>query len=365
MIIDLIAGARPNFIKIAPIIDAIKAAQLSGEKIKYRLIHTGQHYDKNMSGDFFGQLKIPSPDINLGVGSGSHAEQSAKIMIGYEKLLLKKLSDYCLVVGDVTSTMACSIVAKKFNLKVIHVEAGIRSGDLTMPEEINRIITDSITDYFFTTSKDANNNLINNGALKDNIFFVGNTMIDTLIKHKNNFKKPKIFNQIKLRKKEYIIMTLHRPSNVDDKNILISIIDEIIKHSKQTPVIFPVHPRTENNLKKISLAYSNLFIIKPLSYLEFNYLVSKAKAVVTDSGGISEETTIMNIPCMTLRNNTERPETIDLGTNELLGSDVTVISRYMSKLFKGEWKQAKIPPLWDGKTSERIISHILDINSKK
>ncbi len=367
MKIDLIAGARPNFMKIAPIIDAIKFAQSRGQNIEYRLVHTGQHYDKNMSGSFFDQLGIPLPDVNLESGSGSQAEQTAKIMVAYESLLIKDSTDYCLVVGDVTSTMACSIVAKKMNIKVIHVEGGIRSGDLTMPEEINRIVTDSITDYFFTTSETANSNLINIGVKKENIFFVGNTMIDTLLKHRFNFKKPPIWDKIKLKEKSYFVMTLHRPSNVDEEQILIELINEIVAHSQNMPIVFPVHPRTAKIIKPLLSQNSNnsmaknLYLVEPMSYLEFNYLVEKAKAVITDSGGITEETTVMNIPCMTLRNNTERPETIELGTNELLGEDPKAIALAMGKLFSGNWKKGNVPKLWDGKTSQRIIKRLINI----
>jgi len=361
MKIDLIAGARPNFMKIAPIIDAIKVAQIKGENIEYRLVHTGQHYDKNMSGSFFNQLGIPLPDVNLEAGGGSQAEQTAKIMMRYESLLQKESSDYCLVVGDVTSTMACSIVAKKMNIKVIHVEGGIRSWDLTMPEEINRMVTDSITDYYFTTSETANQNLLKNGVNKEKIFFVGNTMIDTLLKHRQNFIKPPLWDKVGLEENNYIVMTLHRPANVDEERILKELMDEIIAHSCRVPIIFPVHPRTAKQLESLGISHSNLHTVEPLSYLEFNYLVERAKAVITDSGGITEETTVMNIPCMTLRDNTERPETIDIGTNELLGVNPQAIAPAMEKLFSGEWKQGTIPHLWDGKTAERIVKKLLSL----
>ena len=359
MKLDLIAGARPNFIKIAPIIDTIN--KLNCNSIHFRLIHTGQHYDKNMSYNIFRELRIPKPDYNLKAGGGTQAEQTGKIMLGYEALLNKKPADICVVVGDVTSTMACSIVAKKMCLKVAHVESGIRSGDLTMPEEINRIVTDSITDYFFTTSEYANKNLINAGVGQDRIYFVGNTMIDTLLCNEKNFVKPKIWEQLSLEKNNYIVMTLHRPANVDEENKLKEYIDKIISYSHGLPVIFPVHPRTAHRLKTIGISYPNLHLFGPLGYLEFNYLVKRAKVVITDSGGITEETTVMNIPCMTLRDNTERPETIELGTNELIGTDPKSIPLMMKKLFSGNWKKGKIPPLWDGKASERIINHILKI----
>ena len=359
MKIDLIAGARPNFMKIAPIIDAIKVVRSKGENIEYRLVHTGQHYDKNMSGSFFEQLGIPLPDINLEAGGGTQAEQTAKIMVGYESLLENETTDYCLVVGDVTSTMACSIVAKKMDIKVIHVEGGIRSWDLTMPEEINRMVTDSITDYFFTTSETANHNLLKNGIPEDKIFYVGNTMIDTLLKHRPNFIKPPIWEEAGLQEREYIVMTLHRPANVDEERILKELMDEIIAHSCGVPIIFPVHPRTAKQLESLGISHSNLHTVEPLSYLEFNYLVERAKAVITDSGGITEETTVMNVPCMTLRDNTERPETIELGTNELLGVNPKAIAPAMATLSSGNWKSGSIPHLWDGKTAERIVDHLL------
>jgi UDP-N-acetylglucosamine 2-epimerase (non-hydrolysing) len=359
--IDLIAGARPNFIKIAPIIDAIKSHLDIKRSIKYRLIHTGQHYDKNMSADFFKQLNIPTPNFNLEAGGGSQTEQTTKIMLGYELVLKKELTDYCLVVGDVTSTMACSIVAKQFNIKVLHVEAGIRSWDITMPEEINRILTDSITDYFFTTSQTANENLRKIGIEEERIFFVGNTMIDSLLKYRKYFLKPSFWNKIGLLEKNYIVMTLHRPSNVDKELILKELISQIIYHSKGLPIIFPVHPRTNKRLKTLGIEYSNLHKVEPLGYLEFNYLVERSKAVITDSGGITEETTILNIPCMTLRENTERPETVNIGTNSLLGVNPKKIGPAMKKLFLGQWKNGKAPPLWDGKTASRIISHIVEL----
>jgi UDP-N-acetylglucosamine 2-epimerase (non-hydrolysing) len=357
--IDLIAGARPNFMKIAPIIDAIHQAQKSGENINFRLIHTGQHYDKNMSDSFFEQLGIPKPDVNLGAGGGTQAEQTASIMIGYEKLLFTLKSDLCLVVGDVTSTMACAIVAQKLNIPVAHVEAGIRSDDWTMPEEINRLVTDAITNYFFTTTEVASKNLIKSGVSLKKIHWVGNTMIDTLLKHRTRFQKPPIWDELKLSKNGYLVMTLHRPGNVDEEEKLKLLIEEIITHSNNLPLIFPVHPRTAKILKSIGIKHSRLFTIEPLGYLEFNYLVENAKAVITDSGGITEETTVMGVPCMTLRNNTERPETVTIGTNKLIGTDPKAIKPAMEMLFAGNWKKGTIPEKWDGKTAERIVSILI------
>ncbi len=362
MLIDVIAGARPNFMKIAPIIDAITEQKNAGLPIEYRLIHTGQHYDKKMSADFFEQLNIPEPHFNLEVGSGTQAEQTGKIMMGYEKLLIDRPCDLCIVVGDVTSTMACSIAAKKMNnIKVAHVEAGIRSGDWTMPEEINRMVTDSITDYFFTTSAVANNNLRKAGIGDDRIFFVGNTMIDTLYKQMPRFRKPEIWDQFGLTDGEYIIMTLHRPANVDSKEKLSELINEIVKSTHGIPLVFPVHPRTSVMLEAAGVSAPNLHLTGPLGYLEFNYLVQHAKAVITDSGGITEEATVMHIPCMTLRDSTERPETCTVGTNELLGTNPNAIAPAMEKLFSGNWKKGGIPEMWDGKTAGRIVKCIIDL----
>lgn len=361
MFIDLIAGARPNFMKIAPIIDAVKAEQEKGTEIGFRLVHTGQHYDRNMSGSFFEQLGIPEPDVNLGAGGGTQAEQTAAIMTGYEKLLMEKPSNLCLVVGDVTSTMACAITAQKMHIPVAHVEAGIRSGDWKMPEEINRLATDAVTNYFFTTSEIANENLRKSGVEDERIFYVGNTMIDTLLKHRPRFQKPDVWYDVGLEEGSYIVMTLHRPSNVDEEEALKGLMDELIANTRDLPLVFPVHPRTAKMLKKLGIGHERLHMIEPLGYLEFNYLVERSKAVVTDSGGITEETTVMGIPCMTLRNSTERPETISIGTNELLGINPEAIRPAMEKLFAGEWKKGGIPEKWDGKTSERIVGHLVDL----
>ena len=356
MKIDLIAGARPNFMKITPIIDAILEEHAKGTDIQFRLIHTGQHYDKNMSDSFFVQLGIPKPNVNLGAGGGTQAEQTAAIMIGYEKLLLSERSDLCLVVGDVTSTMACAIVAQKLHIPVAHVEAGIRSGDWTMPEEINRLVTDAITNYFFTTTPEATKTILNSGVSEDRIFWVGNTMIDTLLKQRPRFRKPNFWDELALEKGQYIVMTLHRPANVDNEEKLKELLDEIISNSNGLPLIFPVHPRTAKILETLNIGDQQLHTIEPLGYLEFNYLVENALAVITDSGGITEETTVMGVPCMTLRDNTERPETVDVGTNELIGTNPKSIKPALEKLFAGEWKKGSIPELWDGNTANRIVS---------
>lgn len=361
MKIDIIAGARPNFMKIAPIIEAIKKAQSEGSPLHYRLVHTGQHYDKKMSAAFFEQLGIPKPDVNLDARSGTQAEQTARIMVRYEKLLIEQPSDLCLVVGDVTSTMACAIVAKKLQKQVAHVEAGIRSFDLRMPEEINRMVTDSITDYFYTTSEVANKNLKKAGISDHRIFFVGNTMIDTLLKNRSRFRQPDIWDKVALQKNQYIVMTMHRPRNVDEESHLKKFMETIVQNVEGLPVIFPVHPRTAKVLNNLNIDALNLFLTDPLPYLEFNYLVEKSKAVITDSGGITEETTVMGIPCLTLRDNTERPETIDIGTNELIGTRPDALIPALAQLFAGKWKKGKIPPLWDGKTAPRIVQHLNEL----
>lgn len=359
MKITLIAGARPNFMKIAPMIRAIENAQKAGKQINYRLVHTGQHYDDKLSKIFFQQLEIPEPDINLGAGSGTQAEQTARIMIEFEKDLLTNPTDLVVVVGDVTSTMACTIVAKKLNTKVAHVEGGIRSFDMTMPEEINRMVTDSLADYFFTTSEVANQNLKNSGVKEDRIFFVGNTMIDTLLTHLPKAVKPECWDAFELQSKNYFVLTMHRPSNVDNPDKFARWM-EVLDQSG-LPIVFPVHPRTRKNFTNLKQQPNHILATDPLSYLEFIYLLKEARAVITDSGGVQEETTVLGVPCLTLRNNTERPETITEGTNEMIGDDFEALSKAIQKLKEGKWKQGKIPQLWDGRTSERIVSVLLNL----
>lgn len=360
MLISIVAGARPNFIKIAPIVHAIENAKMKGKEIYCRLIHTGQHYDAKMSDTFFVELNIPNPDVNLECGGGTQAEQTAAIMVAFEKELLANPSDLVIVVGDVTSTMACSIVTKKLNIKLAHVEAGIRSRDMRMPEEINRIVTDSLTDYFFTTTTLAGENLLTSGVKPERIFFVGNVMIDSLLANKHRFYPPVFWHELALLDQSYFVMTLHRPSNVDDGEILKALVQEIVHHAAGLPIIFPVHPRTAKKIKELGIIYSNLHAVEPLGYLQFNYLVQHAKAVITDSGGITEETTVLGVPCITLRENTERPETVEVGTNELIGTNPNSIGPIMAKLRSGNWKKGGIPLLWDGNTAKRIVDIMMN-----
>ncbi len=372
MLIDIIAGARPNFMKIAPIIHALQARERDGGRLRYRLVHTGQHYDARMSGDFFEQLGIPTPDVNLEVGSGTQAEQTAAIMTRYEKLLLEQPSTLCLVVGDVTSTMACAIAAQKLHVPVAHVEGGIRSGDWSMLEEINRMVTDAITNWFFTTSQEANENLRRTGVDDDRIFFVGNTMIDTLLANMDRLRPPAFAVELGLQPGEYFVTTLHRPANVDAGDGFLRLLAAIGEGTRGLPVVFPVHPRTAKTLRQVAgpvqelagqphrasgtALPTNLHLVDPQPYLEFNWLVKHARAVITDSGGITEEATVMQVPCLTLRDTTERPETITLGTNELIGTDPAKLKPALDRLFAGQWKQGCIPPLWDGHTGERIVA---------
>lgn len=393
MLVTLIAGARPNFMKIAPIIRAIKAAEAAGKDMHYRLVHTGQHYDKNMSDTFFEELGIPQPDVNLGCGGGTQAEQTAHIMVAFEQYLMANPCDLVLVVGDVTSTMACSIVAKKLNTKVCHVEAGIRSWDLTMPEEINRMVTDSLADYMFTTTDIADTNLLRQGAVyaeewqpeqvvlghdrcPQRVWRVGNVMIDTLLMNMPRFRKPAVYDELGLQEGKYVVMTMHRPANVDEETHLRALMEQIIKNVHGEPIVFPIHPRTakifyglwgtatdsvEENRAALHKVFPNLYIVDPMGYLEFNYLVQHSRAVVTDSGGITEETTVMGVPCITLRDNTERPETCTVGTNELIGTNPAAVKPALDKLYAGEWKKGAIPELWDGHAAERIVEILANL----
>ena len=351
-----VVGARPNFMKIAPIVEEMrKIAGLNGV-----LVHTGQHYDEGMSDVFFRELGIPVPDVHLGVGSGTHAEQTARIMVEFEKVCLGEKPDLVVVVGDVNSTMACTIVAAKLRIPVAHVEAGLRSFDRTMPEEINRLLTDAIAELLFTTSRDADENLKREGVDPAKIHFVGNVMIDTLLKHREkaaalHIEKPK----------QYALVTLHRPSNVDDPKVLGPILEALDQISKTMPVLFPIHPRTRRRVAEFGLSLNGIRTMEPLGYLEFLNLESNASVVLTDSGGLQEETTILGVPCLTLRHSTERPVTITHGTNIMVGPDKVRILEAFERIRSGDWKPAGPPELWDGKAAERIVEVIRRFRDKR
>ncbi len=362
-----IVGARPNFMKVAPIIDA-----LSKYNIKQLLIHTGQHYDEKMSRNFFDDLGMPKPDINLEVGSGSHAEQTARIMIEFEKVCLQEDPDLVIVVGDVNSTMACTITAKKLGIKVAHIEAGLRSRDMSMPEEINRLCTDVLCDYLFTTDHFANENLIAEGISQEKIHFVGNVMIDTLLKHQEIARKLGFVDELGLKPGSFATLTLHRPSNVDDKAIFTGILEALHEIAAEIPIVFPIHPRTRKMVEQFNLSklfssgdkVHGIWITEPLGYLKFLSLNMHAKLILTDSGGLQEEATILGVPCITIRNNTERPITCEMGTNFIAGNERTRILEAAKRILKGNIPQGKIPPKWDGKAAARIVKILCETATK-
>jgi len=361
-----VVGARPNFMKIAPLARAIKRHG----RLKHIIVHTGQHYDEKMSHSFFRDLDIPEPDVNLEVGSGSHAQQTAEIMRRFEPVILLHKPDVLIVVGDVNSTIACSLVAAKLGVSIAHIEAGLRSFDKDMPEEINRVLTDRISDIFFTTCPEANSHLISEGAPAKRIFFVGNVMIDTLHHNLRKAQTSAILNQLGLVDKGFALVTLHRPSNVDDKTNITNILKAIEVIQKQVPVIFPIHPRTQKNFESLGLtkyvrSLANLKLIDPLGYLDFLCLMSHSRMVITDSGGIQEETTVLKIPCLTVRENTERPITIEVGTNVLVGVKTRNIIKEGLNVLRGDFKKGRIPRYWDGKASERILNKLMLLYKKK
>ncbi len=351
-----IVGARPNFMKIAPI---HREMQRRENEFLPLIVHTGQHYDAAMSDSFFEDLGIPAPDFHLEIGSASHAVQTAKIMMAFEPVVLQEKPDWVLVVGDVNSTIACALVCSKLGIKVAHVEAGLRSGDLTMPEEINRLLTDRISDLLLTPSPDGDENLLKEGISEDRIKLVGNVMIDSLFYSLEKSKNSKVREDLNLTEKEYAVLTLHRPSNVDEKETFAGILEALTEISSKIPIIFPAHPRTRSRISEFGfedlIENSNIKLIEPLGYLDFLRLYSGARLVLTDSGGLQEETTALSIPCLTLRENTERPITIELGTNELVGINPEKIKESAFQVLENAAKKdAKIPPFWDGKTAERI-----------
>lgn len=358
--IYLIAGARPNFMKIAPIVRVLG----THKDVSFKIIHTGQHYDREMNDVFFEELGIPKPDVFMGAGGGSHAQQTAKIMVDFEKVCQEDYPDLVLVVGDVNSTLACSIVAKKLNIPVAHVEAGLRSGDRSMPEEINRVVTDSITDFFFVTEPSGVANLLREGHLKETIHYVGHVMVDNLLYQRDKLQHTdtQAFEStaLKARLGRYGVVTLHRPSNVDSAEALQKIGEALREISQHVPLVFPVHPRTQSNLEKFGIDLSEQIILtKPLSYMEFLNLWKDAQIVLTDSGGLQEETTALGVPCITIRENTERPITVEEGTNVLVGTNPKRILEEAHKVLRGEGKCGRRPELWDGKAAERIVKIVL------
>lgn len=357
----LVCGARPNFMKIAPVMAAIKA---SGRLQPY-LVHTGQHYDEKMSKSFFDVLGIPHPDVDLGVGSGSHAEQTAKVMVEFEKVCLREKPDMVVVVGDVNSTLACTIVAKKLWIWAAHVEAGLRSWDLRMPEEINRMVTDSICDLFFTTEPEGNDNLRRAGVEPSRIFYAGNVMIDTLLQNRAAAEKNSILEDMGVKPREYALLTMHRPSNVDDRETLGRLLDAIGKIQERIPLVFPAHPRTLSMIEKHGFgpkvkAMAKVYFREPTDYHQTLKLNANARFVMTDSGGLQEETTALGIPCITIRENTERPITASVGTNEVVGTSTEKILGAVDRILAGQWKKGGIPEGWDGKASVRIEAAIAD-----
>jgi UDP-N-acetylglucosamine 2-epimerase (non-hydrolysing) len=358
----LIAGARPNFMKVAPILRQFRERQLRQPGIDVRLVHTGQHYDKKMSDDFFEELEMPMPDINLAVGSGTHAQQTARIMIAFEEVCVRERPDWVIVVGDVNSTIACALTAKKLGIRVAHVEAGLRSGDMSMPEEINRLCTDAIADMLFTTDEFANENLRREGITAGRIQFVGNTMIDSLLQHIKKARTKPLPQD--LAAGEFAVLTLHRPGNVDDRERLQNILDSIIQLSNRIPVVFPVHPRTTARLTEFGLLERlhrerGMRLMEPMTYLTFLGLVAHSRMVLTDSGGIQEETTVLGVPCITMRPNTERPITCEVGTNVLAGDDPARILSAASAVLEGRIRRSSIPEKWDGQAARRIVDLLM------
>jgi UDP-N-acetylglucosamine 2-epimerase (non-hydrolysing) len=363
-----VVGARPNFMKVAPIVAAMKARS---EKFQPLVVHTGQHYDADMSDSFFRDLQLPQPDTHLGVGSGSHAAQTAAVMERFEPVVLREKPDWVLVVGDVNSTIACALVSVKLGVKVGHVEAGLRSRDRTMPEEINRLLTDQISDLLFTPSRDADENLRAEGIPEERIRFVGNVMIDSLHQNLERARDSSVREDLKLNNIDYAVMTLHRPSNVDVPETFSRSLSALESITEKLPTVFPVHPRTRKTISALGLtdrvaAMKNLRVIDPLGYLDFLALYSNARLVLTDSGGIQEETTALGIPCLTLRENTERPITVELGTNVVVGTDTSrIVSAASAALNGAAQKAGQQPPLWDGHASERILDVLEEVSPQE
>jgi UDP-N-acetylglucosamine 2-epimerase (non-hydrolysing) len=356
-----ICGARPNFMKIAPLVDAM----VKRPEIESYLVHTGQHYDENMSKLFFDELGIPKPDIDLEVGSASHAAQTAEIMKRFEPVLLEQKPDLVSVVGDVNSTIACALVSTKLGVKVAHVEAGLRSYDRQMPEEVNRVLTDQISDFLFTTEASAEDNLRKEGIGPEKIFFVGNCMIDTLMKNRERALQRPTLEKFGLEEKGYAVMTLHRPSNVDEAGPLRGIFEAVSEIGQRIPVLFPIHPRTRKMFESFGLAPEpeegkGIRMVEPLGYLDFLCLMARSRMILTDSGGIQEESTVLGVPCLTLRFNTERPVTLTQGTNQLVGNKKEKILEAAGKVFAGKIQEGRTPDLWDGGAADRITDIVIE-----
>jgi UDP-N-acetylglucosamine 2-epimerase (non-hydrolysing) len=354
--VTAIVGARPNFMKVAPLAWAASCR----DDIEIEIVHTGQHYDRNMSQLFFDELSIPEPSVNLGVGPGTHATQTADIMVRFEEHVLKQRPDVVLVVGDVNSTIACSLVSAKLSIPIVHVEAGLRSGDRAMPEEINRVLTDAISDVLYVTEESGRTNLLREGVDESSIEFVGNVMIDTLLKNRTRADKSNVLAENGLEDRKYGVVTIHRPSNVDDAEILRGIWGALEEIAESAPLIFPVHPRTRARLADLGLSPSDgLRLIEPVGYLDFLKLQSSALMILTDSGGIQEEAVILGVPCLTMRENTERPVTIEVGGNRLVGTDPVEITRRATAIIRGEVAPPTIPSYWDGRAAERVVESLV------
>jgi UDP-N-acetylglucosamine 2-epimerase (non-hydrolysing) len=366
MKIVVVVGARPNFMKVAPLVEVLAAIRASRSDLSYALVHTGQHYNAQMSQAFFEDLNLPVPDFNLGVGSGTHAEQTGKVMIAFEQLLLQHRPDWVVVVGDVNSTMACAIAAKKLGIRVAHVEAGLRSRDRTMPEEINRVLTDSISDALFTTERSAAENLIKEGISVEKIHFVGNVMIDALLKHLERARALAYWKRLGLESRCYATLTLHRPANVDDREVFFAIAEALAIAARDLPIVFPLHPRTrkaavEFGLLKRMQSINGLHLLEPLGYLAMLSLNTSARAILTDSGGIQEEAAVLKVPCITLRNSTERLVTIEIGANRLAGTDPLAIVRELRAVLQNGHGHFQTPEKWDGHAAHRIAEVLLSL----
>lgn len=360
MKISIIAGARPNFMKIAPITRAINKAREEGKSISYRLIYTGTKNDNSLDASLFSDLDMKEPDAYLGVGYENLSERAGGIMFAFEKELAANPANVVLVVDDLTSTMACTIVAKKKNVKVAHVVAGTRSFNMNMPKEVNRMITDGLSDYLFTAGMVANRNLNLTGAENEHVYFVGNILIDTLRYNRNRLIKPVSFSILGLKEKDYILLTINRHVLLDDEENFRKLIETVLRKAKGTPVVAPLHSYVRDKIRELQIEAPNLHILPPQSYLSFGYLINKAKAIVTDSGNVAEEATFLGIPCITLNSYAEHPETITIGTNELVGENPDILGEILDKLMSGEWKEGSIPERWDGRAAERIVQILLN-----